>query len=40
MLMQANGSSPTVIQITDGKAHDSKACKDINIPPGSNLAIE
>jgi hypothetical protein len=39
-LMQANGSLPTFLKITDGKVHDSKVSKEITIPPGSYLAID
>jgi hypothetical protein len=39
-LIQADGSLPTFIQITDGKAHDSRVSKDIVIPAGSYLAID
>jgi hypothetical protein len=39
-LIQADGSLPTFIQITDGKVHDSRVSKEINIPSGSYLAID
>lgn len=39
-LMQADGSLPVFLNITDGKVHESKAVKSIPIPKGSYLAID
>jgi putative transposase len=39
-LMQADGSLPVFLNITDGKVHESKAAKLIPIPKGSYLAID
>ena len=39
-LLQADGSLPTVLNITNGKIHDAKAAKEIPIPKGSFLAID
>ena len=39
-LMQANGSLPTFLRLTDGKVHDSTVSKEITVPPGSYLAID
>ena len=39
-LMQADGSLPVFLNITDGKVHESKAAKSIPIPKGSYLAID
>ena len=39
-LMQADGSLPAFLRITDGKIHDNTAAKSLNIPPGSFLAID
>lgn len=39
-LMQANGSLPTFIRLTDAKVHDSQVSKEITVPPGSYLAID
>jgi putative transposase len=39
-LMQADGSLPTFLQITDGKIHDNNAAKSFHVPPGSFLAID
>jgi putative transposase len=38
--MQADGSLPVFLNITDGKVHESKAAKLIPIPKGSYLAID
>ena len=39
-LMQADGSLPVFLNITDGKVHESQAVKSIPIPKGSYLAID
>jgi len=39
-LMQADGSLPTFIRLTDGKVHDLTVSKEIPIPAGSYLAID
>lgn len=39
-LLQADGSLPTFLNITNGKIHDAKAAKEIPIPKGSFLAID
>lgn len=39
-LLQADGSLPTFLYITDGKIHDAKAAKEIPVPRGSFLAID
>lgn len=39
-LLQADGSLPTFLNITNGKIHDAKAAKKIPIPKGSFLAID
>lgn len=39
-LMQADGSLPVFINITDGKTHETHAVKSIPIPKGSYLAID
>lgn len=39
-LMQANGSLPTFLRLTDGKVHDLTVSKEITVPPGSYLAID
>ena len=38
--MQADGSLPVFLNITDGKVHESQAVKSIPIPKGSYLAID
>jgi hypothetical protein len=39
-LMQADGSLPTFLKITDGKVHDVMVARETPIPPGSYLAID
>jgi putative transposase len=39
-LMQADGSLPVFLNITDGKVHESQAAKSIPLPKGSYLAID
>ena len=39
-LMQADGSLPVFLNITDGKVHETKAAKSVPIPKGSYLAID
>jgi plasmid maintenance system killer protein len=39
-LMQADGSLPIFLNITDGKVHESQAAKSMPIPKGSYLAID
>ena len=39
-LMQADGLLPTFLYITDGKVHDSKAAKVLNVPPESFLVFD
>lgn len=39
-LMQADGLLPTFLHITDGKVHDSKAAKELNVPPESFLVYD
>ena len=38
--MQADGSLPVFLNITDGKVHESQAAKSIPVPKGSYLAID
>ena len=38
--MQADGSIPTFLRITDGKVHDTQIAKEVPIPKGSYLAID
>jgi len=40
MLLDADGSLPAFLEMTDGKVHDSKAAKRVDIPEGSYLAID
>ena len=39
-LLDADGSLPVFIEMTDGKVHDSTIAKKLNIPQGSYLAID
>lgn len=39
-LIQADGTLPVFMNITDGKVHENKAAKSIHIPDGSYLAID
>jgi putative transposase len=39
-LMQADGSLPTFLKITDGKVHDTTVAREVPIPKGSYLAID
>ena len=39
-LMQADGSLPVFLNITDGKVHETKVAKSVPIPKGSYLAID
>lgn len=39
-LLDADGPLPTFLEITDGKVHDSKVAKRVDIPEGSYLAID
>lgn len=39
-LMQADGSLPTFLRITDGKVHDTTVAREVDIPEGSYLAID
>lgn len=39
-LMQADGSLPTFLHVTDGKVHDTSAARSFHVPPGSFLAID
>jgi putative transposase len=38
--MQADGSLPTFVQMTDGKVHDTTVAKEMDIPKGSYLVID
>lgn len=40
LLLQADGLLPAFLHITDGKVHDSRAAKDINVPPESFLVFD
>jgi len=39
-LMQADGLLPTFLYITDGKVHDSKAAKVLDVPPDSFIVFD
>lgn len=39
-LLQADGSLPTFLHITNGKVHDAKGARDIPVPEGSFVAID
>ncbi len=39
-LMQADGSLPTFLHLTDGKVQDVSAARSFHVPPGSFLAID
>jgi len=39
-LMQADGSLPAFLHVTDGKVHDESAARSFHVPPGSFLAID
>jgi putative transposase len=39
-LIQADGSLPTFLRITDGKVHDTAVAREVDIPEGSYLAID
>lgn len=39
-LLQADGLLPVFLNITDGKVHDSRAAKDIDVPPESFLVFD
>jgi putative transposase len=39
-LLQADGTLPVFVNITDGKVHESKMAKSVPIPSGSYLAID
>jgi len=39
-LLDADGTLPEFLEMTDGKVHDATVAKKLNIPPGSYLAID